>query len=104
MPEPQGARIPASRVHPPHAAKAMSNQQMIPDGLLGQLRLNLTQDGDDLLGAKLPTSGYPGLLWSKLILSISPAQNEPVRSGRVRTYDQPVIPTALTSDACGRSG
>src|SRR4051812_6009683 len=35
MPEPQGARIPAPRVHPPHAAKAMSNQQMIPDGLLG---------------------------------------------------------------------
>src|SRR3954463_9695131 len=34
MPEPQGARIPAPRVHPPHAAKAMSNQQMIPDGLL----------------------------------------------------------------------
>src|SRR3954451_13590450 len=34
MPEPQGARIPASRVHPPHATKAMSNQQMIPDGLL----------------------------------------------------------------------
>src|SRR3954463_2692536 len=33
MPEPQGARIPAPRVHPPHAAKAMSNQQMIPDGL-----------------------------------------------------------------------
>src|SRR4051794_41137496 len=35
MLEPQGARIPAPRVHPPHAAKAMSNQQMIPDGLLG---------------------------------------------------------------------
>src|SRR3954454_4252265 len=34
MPEPQGARIPAPRVHPPHAPKAMSNQQMIPDGLL----------------------------------------------------------------------
>ena len=34
MPEPQGARIPAPRVHPPHATKAMSNQQMIPDGLL----------------------------------------------------------------------
>src|SRR3954464_4112098 len=33
MPEPQGARIPAPRVHPPHAPKAMSNQQMIPDGL-----------------------------------------------------------------------
>src|SRR3954466_6384325 len=33
-PEPQGARIPAPRVHPPHAPKAMSNQQMIPDGLL----------------------------------------------------------------------
>src|SRR3954462_13834513 len=35
MPEPQGARIPAPRVHPPHAPKAMSNQQMIPDGALG---------------------------------------------------------------------
>src|SRR3954453_17235722 len=35
MPEPQGTRIPAPRVHPPHAPKAMSNQQMIPDGLLG---------------------------------------------------------------------
>src|SRR3954454_3972241 len=34
MPEPQGARIPAPRVHPPHAPKAMSNQQMIPDGHL----------------------------------------------------------------------
>src|SRR3954452_18576540 len=34
-PEPQGARIPAPRVHPPHAPKAMSNQQMIPDGLSG---------------------------------------------------------------------
>src|SRR3954471_9366442 len=40
MPEPQGARIPAPRVHPPHAPKAMSNQQMIPDGLSDLLDLS----------------------------------------------------------------
>jgi hypothetical protein len=33
VPEPKGARLPASRVHPPHAAKALPKQQMTPDGL-----------------------------------------------------------------------
>src|SRR3954462_1825250 len=50
MPEPQGARIPAPRVHPPHAAKAMSNQQMIPDGLLGSDRVGDTLFGEARLG------------------------------------------------------
>lgn len=35
MPEPQGTRSPASRLHPAHAAKTMPNQYMIPDRHLG---------------------------------------------------------------------
>src|SRR3982750_1595390 len=42
MPEPQGARIPAPRVHPPHAAKAMSNQHDVPgQALILQLSLRV---------------------------------------------------------------
>jgi hypothetical protein len=34
MPEPLRAQLPALGLSPPHAAKAMSGRQMIPDGLL----------------------------------------------------------------------
>ena len=34
MPQPQGARLPAPRLHPPHAAKAMQSGMMFPDRLL----------------------------------------------------------------------
>src|SRR5918993_182916 len=51
---------------------------------LRQLHLHLTQRHHNLLGAELSTSGHSGLLWFELILSISPAQKQPVRSlGRV---------------------
>ena len=33
MPQPQGARLPAPRLHPPHAAKAMQSCMMFPDRL-----------------------------------------------------------------------
>jgi transposase len=33
MPQPQGARLPAPRLHPPHAAKAMQSNMMFPDRL-----------------------------------------------------------------------
>src|SRR3712207_6575317 len=48
---------------------------------LGHLDLDLAQHHNNLLWAYLPTSGHPGLLWFELILSISPAQKQPVRSG-----------------------
>src|SRR6516225_5896832 len=33
MPQPQGARLPPPRLHPPHAAKAMQSCMMFPDRL-----------------------------------------------------------------------
>jgi GNAT superfamily N-acetyltransferase len=51
---------------------------------LRQLHLNLTQRHHNLLGAELSTSGPSGLLWFELILSISPAQKQPVRSPNAR--------------------
>src|SRR3954452_2024684 len=75
MPEPQGARIPASRGHPPHAAKAMSNQQMIPDGLSdGDHISKLIQLGSNqksirkvqAMAAKtIKALGVPGLVYPK---------------------------------------
>jgi transposase len=32
-PQPQGARLPPPRLHPPHAAKAMQSSMMFPDRL-----------------------------------------------------------------------
>ena len=34
MPQPQGARLPPPRLHPPHAAKTMQSHMMFPDKLL----------------------------------------------------------------------
>ena len=34
MPQPQGARLPPPRLHPPHAAKAMQSSMMFPDRTL----------------------------------------------------------------------
>jgi hypothetical protein len=47
---------------------------------LGKLHLNLAQHYNNLLRANLPTSGHSGLLWFELMLSISSAQEQPVRS------------------------
>ena len=38
MPQPQGARFPQARLHPPHATKAMQSTIMFPDRLLRILR------------------------------------------------------------------
>jgi hypothetical protein len=35
MPQPQGPRLPAPRLHPPHAAKTMQSRMMFSDRLLG---------------------------------------------------------------------
>jgi hypothetical protein len=47
---------------------------------LGRLHLDLAQHQHDLLRTWLLSSLHPQLLWSKLILSISPVQSQPVRS------------------------
>ena len=44
------------------------------------MHLALAQRHHNLLRAGFSTSGHPGLLWFELILSISPAQKQPVRS------------------------
>ncbi|MCJ2104146.1 hypothetical protein MKK70_01865, partial [Methylobacterium sp. E-041] len=46
---------------------------------LGRLHLNLTQLEHDLLRVRLLASPHVQLLWSWLILSISPVQSQPVR-------------------------
>ncbi|MEG7613880.1 hypothetical protein U2053_14650, partial [Listeria monocytogenes] len=50
---------------------------------LGCLHLNLAQLQHDLLRTRLLTSPHVRLLWSWLILSISPVQSQPVRSQEV---------------------
>ncbi|MCJ2110300.1 hypothetical protein MKK64_03620, partial [Methylobacterium sp. E-025] len=45
----------------------------------GRLHLNLTQLEHDLLRVRLLASPHVQLLWSWLILSISPVQSQPVR-------------------------
>ena len=39
MPQSQGARLPAPRIHPPHAAKTMQSRMMFPDRILSRLYL-----------------------------------------------------------------
>ncbi|MFK5595944.1 AAA-associated domain-containing protein [Methylobacterium sp. HMF5984] len=46
---------------------------------MGRLHLNLTQLEHDLLRVRLLASPHVQLLWSWLILSISPVQSQPVR-------------------------
>ncbi|MCJ2117674.1 hypothetical protein MKK65_14045, partial [Methylobacterium sp. J-001] len=46
----------------------------------GRLHLDLAQHQHDLLRTWPVSSLHPQLLWSKLILSISPVQSQPVRS------------------------
>ena len=48
-----------------------------------QLHLDRAQPHNHLLWADLPTSWPLRLLWFELILSISPAQKQPVRSGSI---------------------
>ncbi|MCJ2110559.1 hypothetical protein MKK64_04970, partial [Methylobacterium sp. E-025] len=50
----------------------------------GRLHLNLTQLEHDLLRVRLLASPHVQLLWSWLILSISPVQSQPVRPGARR--------------------
>src|SRR5215212_10283480 len=65
-------RSPASGIHPGvllgDAGLLTGERQALS---LAYKHLDLAQHHDDLLGAKLPTSGHSGLLWFELILSIS---------------------------------
>src|SRR5208283_1931641 len=46
MPQPQGARLPPPRLHPPHAAKTMQPHMKLPDRLLELSRIALGEDAE----------------------------------------------------------
>ena len=60
MPQPQGARLPPPRLHPPHATKAMQSRMMFPDRTLrlldrasGRYLVNLRIGIDRVVGERV---------------------------------------------------
>src|SRR3954451_10055400 len=94
MPEQQGARIVAPRVHTPHATKAMSNQQMIPDGLSELAQTVLAEAAPSFALAGFSLGGY---------VAQEIARQAPDRIERLALIDTSVRPDSPERAAARRS-
>ena len=85
MPQPQGARLPPPRLHPPHAAKALQSSMMFPDRTLGRPPADPQQRAGDrlpflverrsagrLAGATVPIGGVAGVAFLAMEVGVDP--------------------------------
>src|SRR5271165_4429327 len=82
MPQPQGARLPAPRLHSPHAAKAMQSLVMFSDRLLGGLagRSGRATRRHPAERPPLPARLDPGLAIGSFVIQKPAASARPISS------------------------